>query len=82
MNNNLIKRQFGIWGNTEKDTFWSLLEPILEWSKKNSLDASITTRIKDSLPTDFKHSPNIIQSADDFKNLDFLIALGLSLIHI
>ena len=76
MNNNLIKRQFGIWGNTEKDTFWSLLEPILEWSKKNSLDASITTRIKDSLPTDFKHSPNIIQSADDFKNLDFLIALG------
>ena len=55
---------------------WSLLDPIIEWSKDNSLDAQITTRIKDFLPDDFSHDLNVIQSADDFDNLDFLIALG------
>lgn len=77
MKNKLSKQKFGIWGNTDKDTFWSLLDPIIEWSKDNSLDAQITTRIKDFLPDDFSHDLNVIQSADDFDNLDFLIALGV-----
>lgn len=76
MKNKLSKQKFGIWGNTDKDTFWSLLDPIIEWSKDNSLDAQITTRIKDFLPDDFSHDLNVIQSADDFDSLDFLIALG------
>ena len=27
-------KHFGIWGNTDKEKFWNLLNPILEWSKK------------------------------------------------
>ena len=82
-------KKFGIWGNTDKEKFWDLLEPILDWSKKNSLEAFITTRINDNLHKKFSHEPNIIESAEDFNQLDFLIALGgdgtilsLSLIHI
>ena len=69
-------KKFGIWGNTDKEKFWDLLEPILDWSKKNSLEAFITTRINDNLHKKFPHEPNIIESAEDFNQLDFLIALG------
>jgi NAD+ kinase len=68
--------KFGIWGNTDKEKFWSLLDPILSWSEKNSLDPYITTRIYDKLPPNFSFSPKVIKSADEFNKLDFLIALG------
>ena len=70
-----IKR-FGIWGNTDKEVFWDLLGPMLKWSKQKSIEAYITTRIEDNLPKNFSFSPKIIESADDFHKLDFLIALG------
>ena len=68
--------KFGIWGNTDKEKFWSLLNPILSWAGENSLDPFITTRISDKLPRKFSFSPKIIKSADDFNKLDFLLALG------
>jgi len=70
-----IKR-FGIWGNTDKEVFWDLLGPMLKWSKQKSIEAYITKRIEDNLPKNFSFSPKIIESADDFHKLDFLIALG------
>ena len=69
-------KHFGIWGNTDKEKFWDLLNPIMEWSKENLLHPYITTRIADNLPQEFSFSPKIIKSAEDFHKLDFLIALG------
>ena len=46
--------KFGIWGNTDKEKFWSLLGPILSWSEKNSLDPFITTRIYEVSKTGVK----------------------------
>ena len=37
---------FGIWGNTDKKSFWTLLPDLFLWAKKNNLEAHITTRIK------------------------------------
>ena len=76
MNPKSNTKHFGIWGNTDKEKFWNLLNPILEWSKKNSLVPYLTTRIADNLPNEFSYSPKIIKTADDFDKLDFLIALG------
>ena len=38
-------KKFGIWGNTDKEKFWDLLEPILDWSKKNSLGMDDEIRV-------------------------------------
>ena len=58
-------KKFGIWGNTDKEKFWDLLNPILSWGDENSLESFITTRIHDKLPGQFSFSPKIIKSADD-----------------
>ncbi|MEA1880977.1 MAG: NAD(+)/NADH kinase [Candidatus Marinimicrobia bacterium] len=69
-------KSFGIWGNTEKPRFWELLEPIMNWAANNHLSPFITTRIQDQLPDQFEHISHIIESAEDFYNIDFLLALG------
>ena len=63
---------FGIWGNTDKPKFWELLEPILKWAEQKKIIPFITTRIKDQLPNSFKYKVQVIESADDFQNIDFL----------
>ena len=72
----LKQKKFGIWGNTDKEKFWDLLNPILSWGNENSLDPHITTRIYNKSPQKLSFSPKVIKSADEFENLDFLIALG------
>ena len=67
---------FGIWGNTDKEKFWDYLNHILEWAKNQNIAPYITTRIKDNLPKSFDKKVSIIQSADDFKKIDFLLTLG------
>ena len=67
---------FGIWGNTDKPKFWELLEPILKWAEQKKIIPFITTRIKDQLPNSFKYKVQVIESADDFQNIDFLLTLG------
>ena len=67
---------FGIWGNTDKPRFWELLEPILKWAEQKKILPHITTRIKDQLPNNFKYKVEVIESADNFKNIDFLLTLG------
>ena len=75
-NNKQLTKAFGIWGNTDKEKFWDYLNPILEWAKNQNLEPYITTRIKDNLPKSFDKKVSIIQSADDFKKIDFLLTLG------
>ena len=69
-------QSIGIWGNTDKPKFWELLEPILKWAEQKKIIPFITTRIKNQLPNSFKYKVQLIESADDFQNIDFLLTLG------
>ena len=65
-------KKFGIWGNTDKKIFWEILPDILSWAKKKELVPYLTKRISKNSKLDFK----IIQSRDDFNQLDFMLTLG------
>ena len=68
-------RKFGIWGNTDKKSFWTLLPDLFLWAKKNNLEAHITTRIK-SHPNAVNLNNNVIESPQQFRSLDFILSLG------
>ena len=40
-------KTFGIWGNTDKESFWEILPEIITWAENNNLDACLTKRILD-----------------------------------
>ena len=69
-------KSLGIWGNTDKPRFWELLPPIMDWAKDNKLVTFLTTRIQDNLPKSFTYDYQLIESADDFYQTDFLLTLG------
>ena len=65
---------FGIWGNTEKQSFWDTLPKIIDWSNNAGLKTHLTKRI-----IEHKNAPKelpIIRSKQDFKNLHFMLVLG------
>lgn len=65
--------KFAIWGNTDKPKFWETLPGILSWAKNLEITPYITTRIEKQ----FKQSGYpIIDSADDFINMDFILTIG------
>ena len=66
---------FGIWANTDKPAFWKVLPGIVSWAKDRGLVLYITTRIESQLKD---HDPDhqLIESADDFAKLDFILTLG------
>lgn len=66
----------GIWGNTDKENFWELLNPIIEWAERNVIETFITTRIREKLKTEISDKIKTIKSAEDFLHIDFLIAMG------
>lgn len=68
-------KRFGIWGNTEKSEFWELFPQIVAWAEKKNLEVFITTRIRDKIH-DLDVRLPVIESADDFDKLDFLLTLG------
>jgi len=68
-------KTFGIWGNTEKDSFWETLPEILSWSTENGLTAHLTTRILNHERCDQNTCPTI-QSREDMEALDFMLVLG------
>ncbi len=65
-------KKFGIWGNTDKKSFWKILPEILSWASKNNLKPFLTKRIfeKGSFDTE------IINSKSDFNKMDFMLVLG------
>ena len=66
---------FGIWANTDKPAFWKVLPDIVSWAKDKGLDLYITTRIESQLK-DLDLDSQLIESADDFAKLDFIMTLG------
>jgi len=66
---------FGIWANTDKPAFWKVLPDIISWAKNKSIDLFITTRIESQLK-DHDFDYQLIESADDFVELDFILTLG------
>ena len=66
---------FGIWANTDKPAFWKVLPDIISWAKNKSIDLFITTRIESKLK-DHDFDYQLIESADDFVKLDFILTLG------
>ena len=71
-----VPKRFGIWGNTEKSAFWELLPDIISWAEEKSLEVHLTTRIRDNMEDPKSFSYQVIESAEDFFKLDFLLALG------
>ena len=66
---------FGIWANTDKPAFWKVLPDIVSWAKDRGIDLYITTRIESQLK-DLDLDCHLIESADDFAKLDFILTLG------
>ena len=66
---------FGIWANTDKPAFWKVFPDIVSWAKDRELDLYITTRIESQLK-DLDLDYHLIESADDFLKLDFILTLG------
>ena len=68
-------KKFGIWGNTDKISFWNILPKILFWAEENNLSPHLTKRILNHKNGVHLNS-EIIKSKKDFKHLDFILALG------
>ena len=68
-------KTFGIWGNTEKDSFWETLPEILAWADKNGIGVHLTTRIIGDENCTDKNLP-AIKSKDDIGSMDFMLVLG------
>lgn len=66
----------GIWGNTEKPAFWDLFPEIASWAKEHELEVFLTTRIIAKADMGFEFEYSVIESADDFNQLDFILSLG------
>ena len=71
-----IPKRFGVWGNTDKHTFWKLLPDIISWAEEKELEVFLTTRIRNKMKDLQEFSYQVIESAEDFHKLDFLLALG------
>ena len=71
-----VPKRFGIWGNTEKSAFWELLPDIISWTEEKNLEVHLTTRIRDNMEDPQTFSYQVIESAEDFFKLDFLLTLG------
>ena len=68
---------FGIWGNSQKPAFWEYLPQIMTWAESSSsLDVFLTTHIVKRLENKRQYTYHIIESAEDFHKLDFILALG------
>lgn len=66
----------GIWGNTEKPAFWDLLPELGSWAIEHGLEVFLTTRIVAKTETDIDFEHSVIESADDFDQLNFILSLG------
>ena len=54
-------KTFGVWGNIEKDNFWSILPEIIEWSKNNNLELFLLKKYYPMLEQVFMLSQRLIR---------------------
>ena len=66
---------FGIWGNTEKNSFWKTLPKVLDWSKEKGLAVHLTEHIL-TKEKGGDYSQPAIHSKEDITKLDFMLVLG------
>ena len=70
-----IPKNFGVWGNIEKDAFWKILPKIIKWAKKKNIELFLTEKIlSDSRSTDFQQP--VIDSVEKISEMDFMLVLG------
>tara|TARA_Y100000768_G_scaffold167413_1_gene125385 strand:+ start:562 stop:1446 length:885 start_codon:yes stop_codon:yes gene_type:complete len=70
-----IPKNFGVWGNIEKDAFWKILPKIINWAKKKNIELFLTEKIlSDSRSTDFQQP--VIDSVEKISEMDFMLVLG------
>ena len=69
------ENKFGIWGNIAKKSFWDILPKIIIWARENKLSPHLTKRIFNH-PNSKNIDTEVIKSKQDFKKLDFILALG------
>ena len=69
-------KSIGIWGNTDKPQFWSLLQPLIQWIEENNGTPYLTTRIRDVCPSSFPSQVHFIEHPDDLNKLDLLLVMG------
>jgi len=67
---------FGIWGNSKKSEFWTFLPQIMRWGESNKLEIYLTDHIDERLKDKKSFQYKVIENADDFNKLDFILALG------
>ena len=68
-------KTFGVWGNTDKESFWKILPEIIKWAVSNKLDPYLTKRILDH-ENGSEVKSKVISSKGDIENLDFMLVLG------
>ena len=70
-----IPKNFGVWGNIEKDAFWKILPKIIKWAKEKNIEIFLTEKIlSDSRSTDFQQP--VIDSVEKISEMDFMLVLG------
>ena len=71
----ITPKSFGIWGNTDKDSFWEILPDILNWADEKNLLVYASQRILNAPGHGILDIPSI-KSKDDFDGLGFMLSLG------
>ncbi|MFQ6674271.1 MAG: NAD(+)/NADH kinase [Fidelibacterota bacterium] len=68
--------KIAIWANTNKQEFWDLLPELMSWCADNGQEVYFTTRIDGMLENRSQYDYSIIKTADDFSEIDFVLAMG------
>ncbi len=68
--------KFAIWANTEKSAFWELLPGLIEWADLKGMQVYISKKILSAMPTPPAFNYQLIDTADDFSKVDFVLTLG------
>ncbi len=65
-----------LWGNTSKPLFWELLPKVAAWMEEKGQELYLTTHIHKRLEDASSYTYSIIEKADDFSDVDFVLAMG------
>ena len=70
-----IPKNFGVWGNIEKDAFWDILPEIIRWAESKNIELFLTEKILSDTRANKFNQP-IIDSKNKISELDFMLVLG------
>ena len=68
-------KNFGLWGNTDKNVFWQILPKIIDWAKSNKIQIYITEKIQADVEFNANSIP-VINSNEKISEMDFMLVLG------